>query len=65
MSKKTFYFRCKSNPTAPLLKINTAWEAKEMHSHPDYERVDEFGEVIEMEDELEGTIPFQGSAGRR
>lgn len=61
----TYYFRCKSNPTAPLLEITTAWEAKEMKNHPDYERVDETGEVIVEIDELEGTIPFQGSAGRR
>jgi hypothetical protein len=58
------YFRCKSNPTGPLLKL-VAWEAREMKNHPDYERVDEFGEVIEIEDELDGTIPFQGSQGRK
>lgn len=62
---KEYHFRCKSNPNASLLTINTAWEAKEMRNHPDYEQVDEFGEVIVQEDELEGTIPFMGSQGRK
>jgi hypothetical protein len=62
---KMFYFRCKSNPGgAPLLAL-TGGEAREMENHPDYERVDEFGEVIETTDDLDGTIPFHGSAGRR
>jgi hypothetical protein len=61
---KYFFFRCKSNHRAPLLKL-LAWEAKEMLYHPDYERVDEFGEVMEIEDDLDGTIPFNGGLGRR
>jgi hypothetical protein len=61
----SYYFRCKSNPNGPLLKLLSLKEAKEMQNHPDYERVDELGEVIPIEDELEGTIPFQGSAGRK
>jgi hypothetical protein len=61
---KLFYFRCTSNPKGPLLKL-TAWEAREMQNHPDYERVDEFGEVVETVDDMEGTIPFQGSQGRK
>lgn len=60
-----YYFRCKSNPDGPLLTISTAWEAKEMRNHPDYEQVDHNGEVIEVEDEIEGTIPFQGAQGRK
>lgn len=64
MTKKLFYFRCKSNPRAPLLKLE-AWEAREMKTHPDYERVDETGEVVTVEDDMEGTIPFNGVAGRR
>ena len=60
-----FYFRCKTNPSAPLLTVSTNWEAKEMKNHPDYEQVDECGEVIESVDELEGTIPFMGSTGRK
>lgn len=63
MSK--FYFRCTSNPGAPILELNTAWEAKEMQGHPDYEQIDEMGEVIKNEDAIEGTIPFQGSQGRK
>lgn len=44
MSK--FHFRCKSNPNAPVLTLTTKWEAAEMAEHPDYERIDEFGEPI-------------------
>ena len=62
---KTYYFRCTSNPSAKPLEINTPWEAKEMRTHPDYEQIDETGEVVKQEDELEGTIPFQGSQGRK
>ena len=62
---KEYYFRCKSNPKAPLLTLYTAWESKDMRNHPDYEQVDECGEVIVTEDEMEGTIPFMGSQGRR
>jgi hypothetical protein len=58
------YFRCKTNPNGPLLKL-TLSEAREMENHPDYEQVDEFGEIVETEDAMEGTIPFQGSGGRR
>lgn len=58
------YFRCRTNPTAPLLKLE-AWEARDMKNHPDYERVDETGEVVTSVDELDGTIPFQGSQGRK
>ena len=38
-----FYFRCRTNPTAPLLTLETEWEAKEMRTHPDYDAVDEDG----------------------
>jgi hypothetical protein len=61
----TYYFRCKSNPSAPPLQLNTAWEARDMRNHPDYEQIDEMGEVIDQVDELDGTIPFQGSTGRK
>jgi hypothetical protein len=60
-----YCYRCKTNPNAPLLTLSTAWEAEEMKNHPDYERVDELGEAIVEVDPLEGTIPFQGSIGRR
>lgn len=62
---KWYYFRCKSNPiNGPLLKL-LAGEAREMKNHPDYERVDEFGEIIPVEDEMDGTLPFQGAKGRK
>lgn len=58
MSKK-YFFRCKANPTAKPLELNTYWEAQEMRNHPDYERIDETGEVIEDElDTAENTIPI-------
>jgi hypothetical protein len=57
------YFRCKTNPRAPLLKL-MPWEAREMKTHPDYDRVDEFGEVIAIEDEMDGTIPLHAQ-GRK
>ena len=60
-----YHFRCKSNPNGPLLTLSSLKEALEMRTHPDYERVDACGEVIEIEDELDGTIPFQGSKGRK
>lgn len=54
-----FYFRCKVNPTAAPLVLDTFWEAREMRDHPDYERIDEFGEVVvEEEDTAENRIPF-------
>ena len=62
---KEFYFRCTTNPSAPPLTLGTSWEAKEMRGHPDYEEIDAMGEVIVTEDEIEGTIPFQGSKGRK
>lgn len=55
-----FYFRCKTNPSAPPLVLSTFWEAEEMKRHPDYERIDEFGEVIVSEaDTAENRIPIQ------
>jgi hypothetical protein len=40
---KKFYFKCVSNPRAPLLVLDTYWEAKEMRSNPEYVRVDAAG----------------------
>jgi len=58
MSQK-FYFRCTTNPTAKPLVLDSYWEAQEMRNHPDYERIDEFGEVIVDEaDQAERPIPF-------
>jgi hypothetical protein len=47
-----YFYRCKTNPTAKLLVLESFWEAKEMRDHPDYERIDEFGEVV-IDEELE------------
>lgn len=58
-----FYFRCRTNPTAPLLVLNTEWEAREMRTNPDYDRVDEDGLPVVDEDTAaeQGAILFQGS----
>jgi hypothetical protein len=59
---KEYLFRCKTNPNGPLLVLHTYREAKEMKGHPDYERVDAYGEVVldEEEQAAENTIPFKG-----
>ena len=60
MASTKFYFRCKTNPNAPILTLETFWEAQEMINHPDYERIDETGEVIvSEEDTAENRIPIQ------
>ena len=41
MSK--FYFRCSTNPSGPLLVLETKWESDEMRTNPDYDPVDEDG----------------------
>lgn len=67
MSGKQYFFRCKSNLKAPLLVLDTFWEAEEMKNHPDYERVDEFGEVVVDEaSQAPHPIPFHmtGSAAK-
>ena len=59
MSATKYYFRCTANPNAPLLVLGTYWEAQEMLNHPDYERIDENGEVIvDEKDEAESQIPL-------
>ena len=45
MSDK-FFFKCTSNKNAPILVLDTFWEAEEMKRHPDYVRVDQYGDVI-------------------
>ena len=60
-----FYFRCKSNPDAKPLVLETTWEAKEMLEHPDYERIDETGEVILDDIERISTgVSAQAALGR-
>ena len=61
-----FYFRCRTNPTAPLLVLNTDWEAREMRTNPDYDRVDVDGLPVVDADEdapAEQSIPFH--SGKR
>jgi hypothetical protein len=67
MAAKKYYFRCTSNPSAPPLVINSYWEMQELLNHPDYERIDEFGEVIvDEKDTAENQIPLQiASMGAR
>lgn len=59
-----FYFRCKTNPSAPPLVLGSYHEAAEMKNHPDYERIDETGEVIvSEEDTAENRIPIKAAQG--
>ena len=63
-----YYFRCRSNPSAPLLVLDAEWEAKEMRTNLEYDPVDEDGLPIVLEDEpaLEekDSIPFLMGARR-
>jgi hypothetical protein len=66
MSDKKFYFRCTTNPDGPILVLDTVYEMLEMRSHPDYERIDEFGEVIvSEEDTAEHSLPFMPAGARK
>jgi hypothetical protein len=47
------FFRCTSNPSGPLLKLDTDWEAKEMARHVDYHEVDADGLPVIPAEELE------------
>ncbi len=59
---QAYYFRCKSNPRGPLLILESFNEAQEMKTHPDYERVDELGEVIKSEDaDAPHPMPFHAA----
>lgn len=61
-----FYFRCRSNPRAPLVELDSRWEAEEMKSHPDYDQVDEDGiPMIPEHERMETPILFEPvKAGR-
>jgi len=43
--EKKHYYRCKSNPSGPLLVLS-GWEAADMKTHPDYERVNPVTEEV-------------------
>lgn len=58
------YFRCRSNPSAPLLVLDSEWEAKEMRLNLEYDHVDEDGLPVVDEEEVvaeeKDYIPFSG-----
>lgn len=57
----TRYFKCTTNPRAPLLTLE-AWEAEEMKSHPDYVEVDDQGDlVLDMKADYPNRIPLVGN----
>lgn len=64
-----YYFRCKSNPDAPLLTLTTEWEAREMRTNEEYDRVDEDGLPVVVEDEpvpeVDVSIPFHAGARKK
>ena len=63
-----YYFRARSNPSAPPLVLDTEWEAKEMRLNLEYDPVDEDGLPIVLEDEPvaeeKDYIPFSTRAKR-
>ena len=59
MSEAKFYFQCTTNPAAPLLELDSFWEAEEMKGHPDYVRVTAAGKPVKVEaDSAAQRIPF-------
>ena len=56
------FYRCRSNPNAPLLVIKSEWEAKEMRLNREYDHVDEDGlPVVDADEATEAekhSIPF-------
>lgn len=61
----THFFRCKSNPKGPLLEL-ADWEAFEMRTHPDYERINPVTEeVIPFEEhELPHRLPMRAARSK-
>ena len=45
------YYRARSNPSAPLLVLDTEWEAKEMRLNHEYDHVDGDGLPVVDDDE--------------
>ena len=45
------YFRCTSNPSGPLLVLETEWEADEMKTNREDTEVDETGFPVIVSDE--------------
>jgi hypothetical protein len=56
-----FYFRCTANPKAPILVLETFWEAEDMKRNPDYIRVDADGNEIKDEEReaAENPVPLR------
>ena len=54
------YYRCCVNPTAPLLVLDSEWEAQEMKLNREYDEVDEDGlpVVTDLPSEEKQFIPF-------
>ena len=63
------YYRCRSNPSAPLLVLDSEWEAREMRQNLEYDHVDEDGlpvvDEVEAASEETGFIPFIANAMKR
>ena len=66
---ESYYFRCRTNPTAPLLILDTEWEAREMKANLEYDRVDEDGLPVVVEEdaqpEEQQCIPFSSGKARK
>ena len=56
------YYRARVNPTAPLMVVESEWEAKEMKLNREYDEVDEDGLPVVNEDDITSDekqfIPF-------
>ena len=56
------YYRCRSNPSAPLLVLDSEWEAKDVRQNLEYDHVDEDGlpgvDAAEPVAEEKDFIPF-------
>ena len=67
MSEVQRYFRCKSNPSAPLLVLNADWESDEMRTNTEYDEVDEDGlpVVAKEQPQDEQSIPFKPESTKK
>ena len=57
-----YYFRCRSNPKAPLFVTDQRWEAEDMAKHSDFVRVDEQGRELQSKDEAFDNVQLAKSA---
>ena len=57
--QKKWYYRCRSNRKAPVLVLETYWEAEEMKTNPEYYQVDADGDlVLDPADSVPSRVPF-------